>query len=314
MSRTGVHRLAVVTVIATLALVAVGGFTRGSGSGFGCADRWPLCSGGLLGGLLPRFEYHMIIEWSHRWLAATVGLLALATLFVAWRAGLDRRRVLLPAVAAVVAIGIQAWLGRLVVKGDLAADLVSLHLGVSMIVVGLETATAAGTALPPVTTARRSPTWVVLLAVAAVGSYVLIILGSLVHNQYFAGWPIMASGVLPSFTSSAVLTHYLHRLLAAVGAVYLAYLLWLAVRWQRPRREIWLVAAALGLELAAAALGAVHVFTQVSSSVAVSLHLGLAGSLWAALVAATLLAAGASQPRALPEASPDEEFNVVGTD
>jgi cytochrome c oxidase assembly protein subunit 15 len=314
MRRTGVHRLAVVTVIATLALVAVGGFTRGSGSGFGCADRWPLCSGGLLGGLLPRFEYHMIIEWSHRWLAATVGLLALATLFVAWRAGLDRRRVLLPAAAAVVAIGIQAWLGRMVVKGDLAADLVSLHLGVSMIVVGLETATAAGTASPPVTTARRNPTWIVLLAVAAVGSYVLIILGSLVHNQYFAGWPIMDSGVLPSFTSSAVLTHYLHRLLAAVGAVYLAYLLWLAVRWQRPRREIWLVAAALGLELAAAALGAVHVFTQVSSSVAVSLHLGLAGSLWAALVAATLLAGGASQPRALPEASLDEEFNVVGTD
>jgi heme A synthase len=183
-----------------------------------------------------------------------------------------------------------------------------------MIVVGLETATAAGTASPPVATARRNPTWVVLLAVAAVGSYVLIILGSLVHNQYFAGWPIMASGVLPSFTSSAVLTHYLHRWLAAVGAVYLAYLLWLAVRWQRPRREIWLVASALGLELAAAALGAVHVFTQVSSSVAVSLHLGLAGSLWAALVAATLLAAGASQPRALPEASLDEEFNVVGTD
>jgi cytochrome c oxidase assembly protein subunit 15 len=314
MSRTGVHRLSVVTVIATLALVAVGGFTRGSGSGFGCADRWPLCSGGLLGGLLPRFEYHMIIEWSHRWLAATVGLLALATLFVAWRAGLDRRRVLLPAAAAVVAIGIQAWLGRMVVKGDLAADLVSLHLGVSMIVVGLETATAVGTASPPVISTRRNPTWVVLLTVAAVGSYVLIILGSLVHNQYFAGWPIMDSGVLPSFTSSALVTHYLHRVLAAIGAVYLAYLLWLAVRWRRPRYEIWLVGAALGLELAAAALGAVHVFTQVSSSVAVSLHLGLAGSLWAALVAVTLLAVGVSQPRPAPEANLDEEFDVVGTD
>jgi cytochrome c oxidase assembly protein subunit 15 len=256
----------------------------------------------------------MVIEWSHRWLAATVGVLALATLFVAWRAGLDRRRVLLPAAAAVIAIGIQAWLGRLVVKGDLASDLVSLHLGVSMIVVGLETATAAGTASPPLTASRRNPTWVIFVAVAAVGSYVLIILGSLVHNQYFAGWPIMASGVLPDFTSSAVLTHYLHRVLAAVGALYLAYLLWLAVRWQRPRREIWLVAAALGLELAAAALGAVHVFTQVSSSVAVSLHLGLAGSLWAVLVAATFLAAGASQPIPAPKANLDEEFDAVGTD
>lgn len=291
MSRKGIHRLAIVTVIATIALVAVGGFTRGSGSGFGCADQWPLCRDGLLGGIFPRLEYHMIIEWSHRWLAAIVGLLAVATMVYAWRGGLDRRRVVLPAVAAVLVIGIQAWLGRLIVKGDLAADLVSLHLGVSMIVVGLETATAVGAASFPSTPRRRDTGWVALLAVAAAGTYALIILGSLVHNQFFPGWPIMSSGVLPSFTSAASVTHYLHRLLAATGAVYLVYLVWQAVRRHRPRRETWFIGAALGFELAAAALGAVHVFTEVSSSLAVALHLGLAATVWATLVAATLLAA-----------------------
>jgi heme a synthase len=296
MSRESVHRLAVATLVVTLLLVAVGGFTRGSGSGFGCADQWPLCRDGLLGGLLPRPEYHMVIEWSHRWLAAAVGVMAIATAFFAWRGGLDRRRVVLPAVGAVIAIGIQAWLGRVVIMGNLAADLVSLHLGVSMIVVGLETATAVGSASPR-TVDRRDPSWVTQLAVAAVGSYVLIILGSLVHDQYFAGWPIMDSGLLPSFSSAAALTHYLHRLLAAIGVLYLAYLVWQGIRRRRPATEVRLAEVALALDLAAAALGAVHVFTRVTSSLAVAVHLGLAAAVWATLVAATLLAAGVPATR-----------------
>ncbi|SVA96534.1 uncharacterized protein METZ01_LOCUS149388, partial [marine metagenome] len=33
-------RLSRVALTATLVLVGIGGFTRGSGSGYGCADRW----------------------------------------------------------------------------------------------------------------------------------------------------------------------------------------------------------------------------------------------------------------------------------
>jgi len=308
MSQKAVHRLAVVTLVATLLLVAFGGFTRGSGSGFGCADRWPLCQDGLLGGLLPRPEYHMIVEWTHRWLAATVGVLALATAFSAWRGHLDRRRVVMPAVAAVIAIGIQAWLGRMVVKGDLAADLVTLHLGVSMIVVGLETATAVGAASLPASDRGRDPAWIARLAVGAIGAYALIILGSLVHNQYFAGWPIMSSGVLPSFTSAAAVTHYGHRLLAAVGAVYLGYLVWQAFRRHRSVWEIRLVVAALIFHLGAAALGAVHVFTHVTSSLAVALHLGIAALMWTALVAATLIAATAPSVASPRQPEPTAEI------
>jgi len=62
-------------LVATVFLVMLGGYTRGSGSGYGCADRWPLCEDGLLGGLLPRLEYHMIVEWTHRWVAAGIGVL-----------------------------------------------------------------------------------------------------------------------------------------------------------------------------------------------------------------------------------------------
>ena len=119
--RTGL--LARLSLVTTLLLVAFGGFTRGSGSGYGCADRWPLCEGGLLGGVLPRWEYHMVIEWTHRWLAALVGILAIATAISAWRHFRQRAVVLVPAIAAVLMIGIQAWVGRLVVQGNLGAEL-----------------------------------------------------------------------------------------------------------------------------------------------------------------------------------------------
>ena len=94
------------TLAATLLLITFGGFTRGSGSGYGCSDRWPLCQDGLLGGLLPRGEFHMIVEWTHRWLAAVVGILAVATAVVAWRR--LERWIAWVAVSAVVVIGVQA--------------------------------------------------------------------------------------------------------------------------------------------------------------------------------------------------------------
>ena len=101
-----------ITLGATVALVTLGAYTRGSGSGFGCRDRWPLCEGGLLGGWLPRADFHMIVEWSHRWLAAIVGMLAVLTAVAAWRSA--RRWV---AVVATVAQAVPAsrgwaiWMG-----------------------------------------------------------------------------------------------------------------------------------------------------------------------------------------------------------
>ena len=121
------RRLSWLAVIATLILVAIGGFTRGSGSGYGCADRWPLCENGRLGGLLPRADYHMIVEWTHRWVASLVGILAVSTAVTAWRRHRDEPMIVAPAIGAVFTIGVQAWVGRLVVKGDLDADLRSAH-------------------------------------------------------------------------------------------------------------------------------------------------------------------------------------------
>lgn len=287
--RTGL--LARLSLIATLLLVTVGGFTRGTGSGYGCADRWPLCEDGLLGGLLPRWEYHMVIEWSHRWLAALVGILAITTAISAWRHFRHRSEVVTPAVAAVVVIGIQAWVGRLVVKGDLASDLVSLHLAISMVVVALLTVVVVATNLPqidPEPTERRRG-WTVRVGVAAAASFLLLILGSVVHNRYFPGWPLMDNTVLGDLSNTMAAVHYLHRLMAGVLLAYLVYLVAMSTQFEVPAGERRLILTTGILYLVNVVLGAAHVFTMVDSAFLVAAHLGLAAVVWSLLVAATTI-------------------------
>jgi heme A synthase len=278
----------------TILLVMLGGYTRGSGSGYGCKDRWPLCENGMLGGLLPRLEYHMIVEWTHRWVAALVGVLIVATAVAAWRARPRNPRALWPAVAAIFVVGLQAWLGRAIVKGGLDRDLVAIHLTVSITIVGLLVLVVIASrdeAAP-----RAGVGWRWALIVGAGIAYGVLLLGSTVHNLYFPGWPVMQDGLVPEFSSRYIALHYTHRILAGLGFLYLLWLAWRAGRTARPER--WLLVVAAGAFTVNVALGAVHVFTEVSSAAVVALHLLFAALAWAAAVGAAAVAWGWHRPAA----------------
>ncbi len=284
--RSSTHRFGLSTLVMTLLLVAVGGYTRGSGSGYGCADRWPLCENGLLLGLLPRADYHMIVEWSHRWLAALVGVFAVVTAISAWRNHRSDRAVVWSATGAVAVIAVQAWVGRAVVRGQLDADLVSLHLAVSMTVVALLVVVVVATR--PRGHAPFDRRWVLLCAGAAGGSLLILILGSLVHNVYVPGWPLMFDGLIPEFASRTITIHFLHRLFVAVYVVFLAYVLVRGRNVGRPGFELTMLSAALLLSAVNIGLGAAHVFTRVTSATLVALHLAVAALVWSCTVAATV--------------------------
>ena len=266
----------------------LGGYTRGSGSGYGCQDRWPLCENGLLGGLLPRFEYHMIVEWTHRWVAALVGVLIIATAVAAWRSRPRNPRATWPAAGAIVVVGIQAWLGRAIVKGDLDRDLVSVHLTVSMAIIGLLVLVVVATGTRTATPAGLGWRWA--LVTAAATAYAVLLLGSTVHNLYFPGWPFLDAGVVPEFSNRYVALHFVHRLVAGLGSVYLLVLAARVQRTVRPERNlVVLAAAAFAVNVG---LGAVHVFTEVTSAAVVAFHLLFSALAWAAAVGAAATAWG----------------------
>ena len=91
----GFRALAYTAAALTFALIIVGGVVRISDSGLGCGAEgsgtkgWPLCGGRVV----PLINTNMIIEYSHRILAATVTVLIGALVYLAWsRYRSDRRR------------------------------------------------------------------------------------------------------------------------------------------------------------------------------------------------------------------------------
>src|ERR671931_2843118 len=75
-----IRRLLNATILATFALIVLGGFVRVSDSGLGCGAAgsgtkgWPLCGGRVL----PFLQEHQVIEFSHRAVATIVVLLIVA--------------------------------------------------------------------------------------------------------------------------------------------------------------------------------------------------------------------------------------------
>lgn len=326
---TRVQRLAVTATLATLFQVAWGAFTRGSGSGYGCRDRWPLCEGGLLqigdaGGLLPRPEFEMVVEWLHRWIALAV-LALLVWLAVAARRRYPRlRRITWPAAGAVVVVVGQSLLGAAVVITDLDADLVTVHLVGAVTLLGLLTYLTVNTFFvgAPEPDHRGRPRsraaatgerrWRRLVVLAGVGTILTLVLGSSVHNEYVGGWPLVGGQLVPDTLgeSTTVDLHYAHRLLAGLTFGYLVWLAAVAVRRGRPRPEVVAVHTALGLFLVNVGLGAVHVVTEVSSVVAIVAHLGVGAAAWAAVVAAWTLAR--RRYDRTPPAGPDDDRPAEG--
>jgi cytochrome c oxidase assembly protein subunit 15 len=287
-------RLARVTLILTLFLIGFGGFTRGSLSGYGCEDRWPLCKDGLLGGWLPRPEFHMIVEWTHRWLAAWVGLFALLLFLSAWKSRRERLAPVILSASALVVIFIQAWIGRAVVKNDLDADLVSLHLLISLTVAFLITSVIV-TSSPR--DARPGPgKWRTLVVSAAGSSLVVLFLGSLVHNQYYPGWPLMKVGLMPGFGSIYANIHWFHRVGAGLLLIGLFGLVRHAKTTGRPPASIRMVSWAAWLYTANVLAGWLHVLTKVSSSLVVATHLSLAAVVAVLLVWEFLRSVGQPDP------------------
>jgi heme A synthase len=133
------RRLTGATILATFALILIGGAVRVSDSGLGCGEAgsgthgWPLCEGGVL----PNTDANAIVEFSHR-LAATVVVILIA--FMAWQAW-RRLRAHTWLVRGTVAAGIlviaQAVLGGITVENNLHEYLVAAHLGLAMLLLGL---------------------------------------------------------------------------------------------------------------------------------------------------------------------------------
>ena len=278
--------LALVSAFLSIGLVAYGVWVRVSGSGLGCPD-WPLCNGSVI----PQ-DRAAAIESGHRWYAGITTIIVFLTAFAGFlqRRTLPRAsRVLLAAAGLIV---VQALLGAAVVLTGLHSGVRLVHLALAMSLIGL--LTVAGTSLlqglDPSLRLRR-PGWHVLLA----GAAVILLGGSIVASAKSfecAGLPLCDN-------NSSTLGTALHSAHRTLGVLLLGATVFLAAQhYRRGDRSAFAKAAALAAFLLSAQI--LVGFTSVALGLPIGLrilHIGLAATIWCALVATWNLSSLAMLPK-----------------
>lgn len=118
--------LSLSTLCALFVLISIGGYVSASGVGLSCPD-WPLCPAGLV----PMNEF--VIEYFHRTIAATTGLLVLATMIFTLKSSAAPKGMKIASIIAGSAVVGQIILGAFVIVERLHAVLVTAHLGLGLV-------------------------------------------------------------------------------------------------------------------------------------------------------------------------------------
>lgn len=120
-----IQYLALSTMIVLYSLMFIGGYISAAGLGLTCPE-WPLCPNGIM----PSEEY--LIEWIHRLVAATTGVLIIATMVASLINKESDMKIKITSALATGLVITQITLGALVIDTKLHAVLVAIHLGIGI--------------------------------------------------------------------------------------------------------------------------------------------------------------------------------------
>jgi heme a synthase len=278
------------TAVAAWALVAVGGVVRVTASGLGC-PHWPLCTANAL----PLDQKASVIEYSHRAVVAVLVVLVAAVALWAWRSYRSRPDVLWPALAAVVLVPLQAVLGAVAVWLTLPGWVVAFHFVVGMLFLGTIVYTAAAAwrrTERPATPGFTRLAWgtvLVGLALISVGAAIVALDADAACGKQ---WPACNGGFIAGGGHADV--QIAHRLLAYTVAGLSLVLFVLALRGRGPRLAGSLPILAVLIQMTFGILIVVLGGEGRTHETLQGLHVGGAGTVWAALVA---LAVFSGDPR-----------------
>jgi heme A synthase len=311
----GFRKLVYLAIGLTFSLVIVGGVVRISDSGLGCGpggsgtEGWPLCGGRVI----PLVDANMIVEYSHRILAAalavTIALLALQ----AWRRYRERRDLVRVSLTALGLVLFQAALGGLTVEKGLEDELVAAHLGVAMLqlAVLMVLARIARPSGEKARSATRVGSGMRMLAVgASVAVLATIVAGGYmsanqlhgtgepnpaVHTACGEDFPGCSGEFMPFGRSRELDIHLTHRAFMYVASALVLALFVAAFRRRRRMgaagdgglfRATAITTAVLVVQVL---LGALNVWLGEHAGLVV-VHLTVGTLLWASLVYALMLA------------------------
>ncbi len=266
-------------IFLTFVLFIWGAIVRTQGAGLACPD-WPLCHGQII----PPFELPILLEWGHRLLASSVGILTIGICVVILKNKDDRERVGSLAVTTLFFLILQVVLGAIVVKFLLKPWLVAGHLGVALFFLILLMTMfykLKGIGYDGLAWQTRGGflRWRFSLAAFRDLVFLQIVLGGYVGASH-AGlacpdFPTCLGEWIPPLMSEPVAIHFFHRLIAYV------LLVWIGISYIVAKKTISTpqfqnaLTALLGMVVFQIVLGAINVLGELPSLIRVA-HLGVA--------------------------------------
>ncbi len=247
------RHIATLTLFAVYCVILAGGIVRASGAGMGCPD-WPKCFGQWIPPTaetqLPA-NYHEIYaqrgyadttfnpvktwtEYANRLIGATTGLLVILTLWASRHFRKADPVVFRLALAVLLTIGFQGWLGSAVVASNLRPWMITAHMLMAFVIVCLLITAIARSQkdrLAAIDASRLSPRfkavlWAALgmtLAQIAMGTQIRQAMDPLIFQHLVHG----EGGDRSLWRESFPIVFYVHR---SFSSIILFTNLWLA--WQ----------------------------------------------------------------------------------
>ena len=280
---SGLTRLSYAALALAYLQAVLGAFVRITGSGMGCGDHWPRCHGYWFP---PLDRVDLVIEVTHRYVAALLTLSILALLFTAVRArrspGIGGRGgVLRPVAAAAGLVLAAALLGAVTVKLELHAAAVVMHLAIAMaLIAALVLAAVRSRALDAPWLAASSK-GIRASAAAAALAFITVMMGGATANIAAAasscvGFPHCRAITTGGMPLAVQLTH---RVLAVL---LLGHLLGMTISFRKrvepAAANLW-VKLAFGTVLAQIVVAAAMVETGLTLQLRV-LHQALGTLVW----------------------------------
>jgi len=273
------------TLVVVLLLILAGGIVRSSGSGMGCPD-WPLCFGQVIPPLvesdLPAnyqeiyaergyadTRFNALKTWTeylNRLLGALTGLMVLVQAVLAFLlvrsrsvsmaastssgSGVSGSTAFWAALLALVLVLVQGGIGAWVVASHLQGSVVTLHLALAWVLMGVQVGLGVHLSGRPAQawSIPRSEAWAMVVWLLLL--LVQLFLGAGVREAVDAWTPVYATDVFEMRVLGAVyLAHKNLWMLIMLGGAWLAYRLWTQCPDGQARFWSFLAMASLTLQV-----------------------------------------------------------------
>lgn len=258
------NRLAFFMVILTYFLIVFGGYVASSESGMGCGPEWPLCNGKVI----PELHGETLIEFGHRVIEALIFVLSVVLFIKVKKDSTSSPNANNAANWMIVLLVLQLVAGAIVVFYHLPAIIVTLHLLMAMIFLGIliwfwrSTNTTFMKQRANIAFITHLDSLIVLLLIT-------IVVGAYVKHQNYGlacGWLQCGESFIP--TTIPEIIQFIHRLLAFVVALYTIFITYIACKEEFRRLKIRMTLALIVL-IAQIVIGILTILTSISISFAV---------------------------------------------